>query len=127
MISVGDPVGLGLVASLARPGGNVTGLSYSVGLETIGKGLELFKEAVPTLRRAAVLSNPTNPSHAIGIEELKRAALSLGVQLQMLEAQHPDEFDGAFAAMATEGVGALLVLPGLGNRTPPRTACRPRG
>jgi putative ABC transport system substrate-binding protein len=71
MIGVGDPVGLGLIASLARPGGNVTGVSFGVGMETFGKGLELFKETVPKVRRVAVLSNPANPAHALSIRDVK--------------------------------------------------------
>jgi putative ABC transport system substrate-binding protein len=109
-ISVGDPVGLGLIASLARPGGNLTGLSYSVGLEIAGKGLELLKETVPKVRRVAILSNPGNPFQPLAITEVNVAARSLGVQLQLLEARGPNELDGAFAAMATERVGALLVV-----------------
>ena len=65
MATGADPVGLGLVASLARPGGNVTGLSFSVGTDIVGKWLELLKETVPKVRRVAVLSNPANPSHAL--------------------------------------------------------------
>ena len=110
MIAVSDPVGLGLIASLARPGGNVTGSSYSAGPEIIGRILELLKETVPKVRRVAILSNPANPSQPLSIRELKVAARSLGVQLQLLEAQGPNEFDGAFAAMATERVGALVVM-----------------
>ena len=110
MISVADPVGQGLIASLARPGGNVTGLSFSVGLELFGKELELLKEAVPNLRRVAILSNPANPSHALVISDVKVAARSLGVQLQLLETRGPNEFDGAFAAIANDRVGALLVV-----------------
>ena len=109
-ISLGDPVGLGLIASLARPGGNVTGVSYSVGLEIFGKQLELLKETVPKVRRVAILSNPANPAHALVIREVKDAARSLGVQLQLLEARGPSELDGAFAAMAKERGGALLVV-----------------
>ena len=109
MTHVGDPVGLGLIASLARPDGNVTGLTFSVGMETVGKGLELLKEAVPKVRRMAVLSNPANPSQPLAMKNVKAAARSLGVQLQLLEARGPDEFDGAFAAMAKERVGALFV------------------
>ncbi len=105
-----DPVGLGFIASLARPGGNVTGLSYSVGPEIAGKGLGLLREIVPKVRRVAILSNPANPVQSLFIRELKVAARSLGVQLQLLEARGPDEFDGAFAAMAKERVGALLVV-----------------
>jgi putative ABC transport system substrate-binding protein len=107
---VGDPVELGLIASLARPGGNVTGLSFSVGMDIFGKGLELLREAVPKIRRVAILSNPANPSHALAITNVKAAAGSLGVQLQLLEAREPNQFDGAFAAMAKERVDALLVV-----------------
>jgi putative ABC transport system substrate-binding protein len=105
-----DPVGLGFIASLVRPGGNVTGLSYSVGPEIFGKQLELLKETVPKVRRVAILSNPASPVQPLIIREVNVAARSLGVQLQLLEARGPSEFDGAFAAMAKERVGALLVV-----------------
>jgi putative ABC transport system substrate-binding protein len=105
-----DPVGLGFIASLARPGGNVTGLSYSVGPEIVGKGLELLKEIVPKVRRVAILSNPASPVQPLFIKELNGAARSLGVQLQLLEVRGPNQFEGAFAAMANERVGALLVV-----------------
>ena len=110
MIGVRDPVGTGLIASLARPGGNVTGVSGSAGLEIVAKQLELLKETVPKIRRVAILSNPANAYHQLAIREVNVAARSLGVQLQLLEARGPNEFDGAFAAMARERVGALLVL-----------------
>jgi putative ABC transport system substrate-binding protein len=110
LVAVGDPVRLGLIASLARPGGNVTGLSFDVGLETFGKGLELLKETVPAVRRVAVLTNPTNPAQAIAIRDVKVAAAALGLQPQLLETRGPGEFDGAFAAMARERAGALLLL-----------------
>jgi ABC-type uncharacterized transport system substrate-binding protein len=105
-----DPVGLGFVASLARPGGNVTGLSYSVGPEIVGKELALLKEIVPKVRRVATLSNPANPVQPLLMREVNGAARSLGVQLQHLEVRGPDEFEGAFAAMANKQVGALLVV-----------------
>jgi putative ABC transport system substrate-binding protein len=111
MISGGvDPVGLGLVASLAHPGGNVTGLSYGASPKIFSKGLELLKEIVPKVRRVAILSNPAGPVQPLIIRELNVAAPSLGVQLQLLEVRGPDEFDGAFATMAKERVGALLVV-----------------
>src|SRR5215472_4455746 len=110
MIAVRDPVGIGLIASLPRPGGNVTGVSGYAGLEIVAKQLELLKETVPKLRRVAILSNPTNAYHQLAIREVNVPARSLGVQLQLLEARGPNEFDGAFAAMAKERVGALLVL-----------------
>ncbi len=107
----GDPVALGLVASLARPGGNVTGLSYGVGLETFGKALELLKEAVPTARRMAVLFNPDQPAHALALKAVQAAAQSLGVELQLVEARGLNEFDRAFAVMGEKRAGALLVEP----------------
>jgi putative ABC transport system substrate-binding protein len=110
MIGVRDPAGIGLIASLARPGGNVTGVSGSTGLEWVAKQLELLKETVPRVQRVAILSNPTNAYHALAIKEANVAARSLGVQLQLLEARGPNEFDGVFAAMVKERVGALLVL-----------------
>ena len=108
MVGVSEPVGLGLIASLARPGGNITGTS-AIWPELVGKQLEQLKEIVPKVRRVAILSNPANPAHALSIREVKVAARSLGVQLQLLEARGPTEFDGAFATMAKERVGALLV------------------
>jgi len=108
--TMSNPEELGLVASIARPGGNVTGLSYSAGLEIFGKQLELLKETVPKVRRVAILSNPANPSSAGVIRNVKVAARSLGLQLQLLEARGPNEFDGAFAAMSRERAGALLVV-----------------
>jgi putative ABC transport system substrate-binding protein len=110
IISVGDPVGLGLIASLARPGGNVTGLSYSVGMELFSKQLEMVRELIPDVSRVAILSNPANLSHALAIREGEIAAQSLGLRLQLLEARGPDEFDAVFAAMVKERAGALLVV-----------------
>ncbi len=110
MAIAGDPVGLGLVASLARPGGNVTGLS-NVSVELAPKQLQLLKQAVPKVSRVAVLWNPGNKANALSFRELEVAARSLGVQLQPLEAQSPDDFDSAFAAMTRERAGALVVFP----------------
>ena len=110
MIAVRDPVGTGLIASLVRPGGNVTGVSGYAGLEIVAKQLELLKETVPKIRRVAILSNPTNAYHQLAIRQVNVQARPLGLQLQFLEARGPNEFDGAFAAMAKERVGALLVL-----------------
>jgi ABC-type uncharacterized transport system substrate-binding protein len=105
-----DPVGAGLVASLAQPGGNVTGLSVSApGLA--GKQLQLLREIVPSVSRVAILWNPTNRAIHSSVREVKVAARSLGIQLQILEAPRPDEFQGAFAAMTRERAGALLVFP----------------
>ena len=108
--SLVEPVGLGLIASLARPGGTVTGVTYSVGTDIFGKDLELLKEVVPKVRRVAVLSNPDGPAQPLTISNIKDAARSLGLQLLLVDARGPGDFDGAFAAMARERVGALFVV-----------------
>ena len=105
-----DPVGVGLVASLARPGGNVTGLSAGVGPEFRGKQLQLLMEAVPGLRRVAVLANPDVPSHARELRDVELAARSLNVQIQAVEARAPSELSSAFTAAAKERADAILVL-----------------
>jgi putative ABC transport system substrate-binding protein len=111
MLGAAQPVELGLITSLARPGGNVTGMSWSVNLEIIGKGLDLLKETFPKIRRVGILWNPANPAQALALKDVKRAAQSLGLQLQIEETRGPDEFDGAFAAMAKHRAEALLVVP----------------
>jgi len=102
-----DPVEAGLVASLARPGGNVTGLT-AISADLSGKRLELLKEAVPTLSRVAVLWNATNPDKARELRETQSAALALGVSLQSLEVRGPDDFERAFDA-ATQGRAEALI------------------
>jgi len=104
-----DPVGSGLVASLARPGGNVTGLTIMAS-DLVGKQLELLKEVVPKVSRVALLWNPANPGSAPQLREAEAAARALGVRLQTLEARGPQEIDSAFAAMTRERAGALVVL-----------------
>ena len=106
----GDPVGLGLVASLAQPGGNFTGLTSNVGPEIAGKQLELLKETVPKVSQTAVLWNPATPGNALALREAEIAARTLGLELQLVEARSLDDFDGAFAAMTAKRAGALLVL-----------------
>jgi ABC-type uncharacterized transport system substrate-binding protein len=110
MVAVADPVRMGLIASLVRPGGNITGLTLLAGTEIVGKHLELLKEAVPNLSRVAVLSNPANPMHIVRLREVEVAGRSLRVQLQILKAQGPEEFDSAFAAMTRARAGALYVV-----------------
>ncbi len=105
-----DPVGIGLVASLARPGGNITGLTETPGPEMFGKQLELLKEAVPKVSRVAVLGNPANPIYPLMLSETQVAARALGLELQLLEARSPKDFNSAFAAITRERAGALLVL-----------------
>jgi putative ABC transport system substrate-binding protein len=107
--SADDPVATGLVESLARPGGNVTGLSV-MALDLSGKRLEMLKEAIPRLRRLAVLRNPTNPVSVPELKETQVAARALGSQIQSLEAADPRGFAGAFSAMTRERAGALTVL-----------------
>ena len=110
MIGVSDPVGSGLVVSLARPGANITGTS-SMTAEIIGKQLELIKETLPKISRVAALWNPANPIfQAIQRRETEVAARALGMQLQFVEARAPDEIDRAFARVAKERMRALLVL-----------------
>jgi putative ABC transport system substrate-binding protein len=106
----GDPVGSGLVASLARPGGNVTGLS-NLAAELSGKQLQLLKEAVPGASQIAILYNPVNPAMAPALDGARAAARALAVQLQVLEVRRPNELGSAFSAMARGRAGALLTLP----------------
>ena len=89
MATSADPVELGLVAALARPGGNVTGLSFSVGLDIVGKELELLKETVPKIRRVAVLSNPANPGNALAIKTVRKPAPPLGVHFNLSRPEVP--------------------------------------
>jgi putative ABC transport system substrate-binding protein len=109
MAGVGDPVGSGLVASLARPGGHVTGVSV-LQPEVVGKQLEFLKAVLPTVSRVAVLWNPAHPGHASLLRAADVAAQELGVQLHRVEAGGPEAFDRAFAAMTSADAGALLVL-----------------
>jgi putative tryptophan/tyrosine transport system substrate-binding protein len=108
MVGVGDPVGNGLVASLARPGGNVTGTSF-VTSAMVGKQLEILKQTVSQARKLAILVNPTNPGMRLLLDEAKTATQSLGVQLQAVEAHSAGELDAAFAAVTRERVGGLFV------------------
>jgi ABC-type uncharacterized transport system substrate-binding protein len=112
----GDPVGSGLVASLAHPGGNVTGLS-NINAELVGKQLELLKEAVPEVSRVAVLYNPVNPTAGPTLNSSREAARALAVELQVLEVRQPNQLASAFSAMRAWRPGALLVLsdPVFGN------------
>jgi ABC transporter substrate binding protein len=102
-----DPVGLGHVASLARPGGNITGLSMLL-TELAAKELQILKEAVPHATRIGVLWNPTTPSHPRALEAVESAGEKLGVQLHIAPVQTAADFEGAFSAMTRERVGAFL-------------------
>jgi putative ABC transport system substrate-binding protein len=111
MIGVGDPVGSGLVSSLSRPGANVTGTAGSF-VESAGKRLQLLSEAVPNLKRVAVLWNPDNTVfQAQVLDQTHAAARPLGIELRLFEARGPESIEHAFAAMAKQGVTAVNVLP----------------
>ena len=110
MLGAADPVELGLIASLARPGKNVTGMAWSVDLKIIAKGLELALEIIPNVRVVGVLWNPANPAQVRAVKELQGAAQSLGVQVHLVEARGRDDLDGAFATMAKERVDAAFVV-----------------
>lgn len=117
-----DAVGSGFVASLARPGGNITGLSL-LAPELSGKRLELLKEASPKVSRVAVLWNPENPASARLLNETKAAAQELRVTLQSAEVRGANDFDGAFAAIRRDRSHALLIIPDpLTNREGQRIA-----
>jgi ABC-type uncharacterized transport system substrate-binding protein len=107
--AVNDPVAAGFVASVARPGGNIAGLSM-MSPEVVGKQLELLRQVVAKLSRVAVLSNPANPGSAPQLRQAEVVARALGMRLQPLGAHSPSEIDSAFAAMTRERAGALLVL-----------------
>jgi putative ABC transport system substrate-binding protein len=110
MASPGDPVASGLVESLARPGGNVTGLSQ-MNVELVGKRLELLKEMVPKLSRVAVLWNPQAVGSTLNWKEIQLPARQLGVQLHSLEVRSPNDFDKAFEDATRARAGALAVMP----------------
>ena len=111
MVGVINPVGRGLVASLAQPGGNVTGLAGAAGSDIAGKLLQLLKEAVPTAARLAVLWYSSGPAESVFQKDLQAAAQALGVTLQWYVVRAPEELEGAFTAMTQAAAQALLVLP----------------
>jgi putative ABC transport system substrate-binding protein len=109
MTASGDPLGSGLVASLARPGGNVTGMSLMVP-DIGGKRLELLKELLSRLSRVTVLWNAANPYPAIVFKETQAAGQRLGIEVQSAEVRGPDDFDGAFEAARTRRPDALITV-----------------
>jgi putative tryptophan/tyrosine transport system substrate-binding protein len=109
-VSISDPVASGLVASLARPGGNITGLSI-VAVELSGKRLELLKEAVPSVTRVAFLWDSANPAQAPQWKEAQAAAQALRLQLQSLEVRSSNDFDSAFEAALRDRAQALVTTP----------------
>jgi putative tryptophan/tyrosine transport system substrate-binding protein len=114
-----DPVGTGHVASLAHPGGNITGVSMVL-TELAAKGLEILKQAVPSASRFGILWNPTTPSHVKVVNEIEVAGKTLGVQLLMTPVQTIDDFEGAFEIMRRERADGFLVPPSPLTNSQPR-------
>jgi len=109
-VLVGDPVGSGLVRSLARPGGNITGIA-ATGPELLGKHAELLKEAIPSLSRVGVLINSPFSFHVAARPVAEAAAQNLGLRLTYVEVRKPEDIDGAFAEISREKLGTVLILP----------------
>lgn len=110
VVPASDPVGSGLVASLARPGGNVTGMS-ALYAELSGKQLEIMKEAIPAASRVAVLGNPANPAMALGLKGAQTTTRALGIQLDVLEARTPSDLQKVSSQLANNRANGLLTLP----------------
>ena len=125
-LGIGDPVGIGIIASLARPGGNITGLT-NFSSELSGKRLKLLKESVPKISVVAVLWNGTSPGHPVVLKETEVAARSLGLTLQPLEVRIPDDFDGAFQAARSGRAQALSATWGPSYKNSAQTDIGLRG
>ena len=121
-----DAVKRGIVADLARPGGNITGLTY-MGAEIYGKRLELLKETVPKLARVAFLWSPTNPDADYYVKETETVARFLRVGIQSLEVKGPDDFEGAFQAATKKRAQALMLGGGGFFGVSPKTDRRSSG
>jgi putative tryptophan/tyrosine transport system substrate-binding protein len=109
VMSAGDPVGAGIVSNLARPGGNVTGMSVQMA-EQEGKRLELLKKVLPSFSRVAVLSNPSNPYCVIAVREARLGATALGLQFELVEASDSHNLDDAFLKLSRVRPDAVLVV-----------------
>jgi ABC-type uncharacterized transport system substrate-binding protein len=109
MVAVGDPVGTGLVPSLARPGGNLTGLS-SIAPDLEGKRLQLLREVVPALSHGAMFVNSLNPFHISSMKQARAAAQTMGIKLQLHDIRKSEDLDDAFTAIRKERPDALLIL-----------------
>jgi ABC-type uncharacterized transport system substrate-binding protein len=115
-VGTSDPVSAGVVESLARPGGNITGLT-SLAPDLVGKRLQLLKETIPKLSRVAFLYNPASAANAVEIDQLRGPAAGLRVTLRAVEAQSPDDIEPAFSTMIRERIGGLLTASGAINNT----------
>ena len=109
MVAVGDPIGTGLVPSLARPGGNLTGLS-SIAPDLEGKRLQLLREVTPALSHVAMFINSLNPFHISSMEQARAAAQAMGIKLQLHDIRKSEDLDDAFTAIRKERPDALLIL-----------------
>ena len=109
MVTVPDPVGLGFVKSLARPGGNITGLTSTAGPELHGKRLQVLRELAPGATRMALMVNPVAPATAGRVQSTEEAARVLGVQLRVVEVRASEELNGAFSTLKQHRIEALLV------------------
>jgi len=109
MVSVGDPVGSGFIASLARPGGNITGLS-NIAVDLNAKLMELFVELVPGMKRVGVVRNPNNPGMTAMLRETEDAVHKLNIQVEVVDAQTSDEFERAFAQLRAKSVDGVVLL-----------------
>jgi putative ABC transport system substrate-binding protein len=109
IVGVGDPVGVGFVASLARPSGNITGVSI-ISTDLAGKQVELLIETVPGVNHVGVVANLKNPNLATQLREVEKVINALGLQLEVVEASVPDEFDRAFARLSANGVKGVVLL-----------------
>jgi putative ABC transport system substrate-binding protein len=109
--AVTDPLGYGLIESLARPGGNITGVALALGEGFSGKWVELLKEAVPKVGRVAVFRNPAHPLAEVFLRETQAAGRAFGVRLAFLETQDPSQLGSALSRIEKERAGALIVTP----------------
>ncbi len=125
MAPAGDPLGTGLVASLARPGGNVTGLSAATA-ELAGKSIEIVREILPSMRRVAALADPGNPFSKPFLEQIHLAARTAGVAVYVANVRAPEEFEAAFAEIERARAEAVIVQPTLPRQRPIELALRHR-
>src|SRR5215204_5588878 len=109
-VAVFDPVGLGLVQSLPRPGGNITGIATFVPGGFIAKRIQILRKLVPSASKIAILVNPNNPIHRLVLEEVPTTARNLGVSLPIVEATTAEELDTAFASAAAQNADAIIIF-----------------
>jgi putative ABC transport system substrate-binding protein len=110
MVGQGDPVGFGFIASLARPGGNITGLT-NIAVDLGAKVMELFAELVPGMKRVGVVRNPNNPAVPVVLRETEDAVRKLNMQVEVVDAQTSDEIERAFAQLSAKSADGVVLLP----------------